>query len=188
MLSNLKPALGRILISEPFLEDPDFMRSVILIADETEKSILGVILNQKSLLLLSDLIPHLAGDLEFPVFIGGPVERHAIFYLHRCYDKVKDGFEIAKGIYWSYDFEVIGGLIERNEISGDEVKFFIGYSGWAPGQLDMELEKNSWMVSDKYHPDLVFSNLEEEIWREVILNLGPKYAHIINFPQNPNLN
>ena len=188
MLSTLKPAQGRLLISEPFLEDPEFMRSVILIADETDSSTLGVILNQKSLLLLSDVLPHIEGLIEFPVFIGGPVERDAIFYIHRCYDKIREGFEIAKGIYWSYNFDIIEGLIERNEISNDEIKFFVGYSGWGQGQLEDELVRNSWIVSDKYHPDVVFSALEEEIWREVIINLGPKYAHIINFPQNPNLN
>jgi putative transcriptional regulator len=187
MLSELSPAMGRLLISEPFLADPNFARSVVLIAEETDSGVLGVVLNQKSNLMLSDLIPQIGG-LSFPMFIGGPVEVDSIFYVHRCYDKIQSGFEIAKGLFWSHDFEVIKDLIDQDNLTNDEIKFFLGYSGWSPNQLNEEIELNTWIVSDQYEADLVFKEKEEEVWSEVIKNLGPKYAHIVNFPQNPNLN
>jgi putative transcriptional regulator len=187
MLSKLSPAIGRLLISEPFLADPNFARSVVLIAEETEEGVLGVVLNQKSNLLLNDLVPGIVG-LDFSIFIGGPVEVDSIFYLHRCYDKIPSGFEIAKGLYWSYDFDLVHQLVEDKNLNANEIRFFLGYSGWSSPQLKEEIEQNTWIVSDQYEADIVFSESDEEVWSEVIRNLGPKYAHIVNFPQNPNLN
>lgn len=187
MLSRLEPSLGKLLISEPFLMDPNFKRSVVLITEHQSEGTVGFILNHPSALLLKDLIPEL-GDADFPVYIGGPVGTDTIHFIHRCYDKIGDGEEIAKGIYWGGNFETLKILINNNSISPDEIKFFIGYSGWAEQQLKDEIEENTWIVSDKYHADVVFSDNEEEVWREVIINLGPKYAHVSKFPQNPNLN
>ena len=187
MLSRISPSLGKLLISEPFLMDPNFKRAVVLLTEHGEEGTVGFILNHPSALLLKDLIPELA-DADFPVFIGGPVATDTIHFIHRCYDKLNDGEEIAKGIYWGGNFEALRILIGNKSIRPDEIKFFIGYSGWGAQQLKDEIEENTWIVSDQFHPDVVFSDNEEELWREVIVNLGPKYAHVSNFPQNPNLN
>ncbi|HEY0175940.1 MAG TPA: YqgE/AlgH family protein, partial [Pedobacter sp.] len=98
------------------------------------------------------------------------------------------GEEIAKGIYWGGNFETLKVLLAQGEISPDEVRFFIGYSGWGEQQLKDEIKGNTWIVSDQYDSDMVFSADEETLWKEVIISLGPKYAHISQFPQNPNLN
>lgn len=187
MLSTISPSTGKLLISEPFLNDPNFKRSVILLAEHSEEGTLGFILNQPSTLLLKDLVPDL-WEANYPVFIGGPVEVDTIHFIHRCYDKLQSGEEIAEGIYWGGNFETLKILVNSNAISENEVKFFLGYSGWSEGQLKEEIEANTWIVSDKFNQDLVFSPNEEELWREVIINLGPKYAHISNFPSDPSLN
>lgn len=187
MISRLQPALGRLLISEPFLMDPNFKRAVVLITDHQDEGTVGFILNQCSTLLLKDVVPELE-EASFPVYFGGPVETDTIHFIHRCYDKIGDGQEVAKGIYWGGNFETLKALIRSNSISEDEIKFFIGYSGWGKEQLKREMKENTWIVSDDFHPDVVFSGNEENLWREVIINLGPKYAHVSNFPQDPNLN
>eukprot|EP01133_Synstelium_polycarpum_P010147 gene10147-11824_t len=187
MLSPLEPSSGKLLISEPFLNDPNFRRSVVLIAEYSELGTLGFVLNHKSNLLLSDLLPDLE-HADFPVYFGGPVATDTVHFIHRCYDKMNDGEEIAPGIYWGGNFETLSILLKNNSISSEEVKFFVGYSGWGEDQLADEIRENTWIVSDQYHADVVFSDNEEEVWREVIINLGPKYAHLSNFPQNPNLN
>jgi putative transcriptional regulator len=125
---------------------------------------------------------------DFQVFIGGPVEIDTIHFIHCCYDKLNSGEEIAKGIYWGGNFETLKILVNNNSISANEVKFFLGYSGWGIAQLGEEINENTWIVSDQCHQDVVFSPNEEKLWREVIINLGPKYAHVSNFPRNPNLN
>nr|WP_068889325.1 YqgE/AlgH family protein [Pedobacter panaciterrae] len=187
MLSRLEPSVGKLLISEPFLMDPNFKRSVVLITEHQEEGTVGFILNQRSALVLSDLIPEL-DQADFPVYIGGPVGTDTVHFLHRCFDKLHDGEEIAKGIYWGGNFEALKILISNGFIKPNEIKFFIGYSGWGVEQLKDELRENTWIVSDTYHSDVVFSNDEEDLWREVIINLGPKFAHVSNFPSNPNLN
>lgn len=187
MLSKLEAAGGRLLISEPFLQDPNFTRSVVLMTAHGEEGTFGFVLNQPSTFLLKDLVPDL-WQANYPVFIGGPVEVDTIHFIHRCYDKLNSGEEIAKGIYWGGNFEALKILVNSHAIAQNEVKFFLGYSGWADGQLQEEINENTWIVSDKYHQDLVFSQNEEELWKEVIINLGDKYAHISNFPTDPSLN
>lgn len=187
MLSRLEPSVGKLLISEPFLMDPNFKRSVVLLTEHHDEGTVGFVLNQRSALVLKDLIPEL-GDADFPVYIGGPVGTDTVYFIHRCYDRLNDGEEIAKGIYWGGNFEALKILISNNQIKADEIKFFIGYSGWGEEQLEREIMENTWIVSDQYHSDVVFTNNEDDLWREVIINLGPKYAHVSNFPQNPNLN
>lgn len=187
MLSKIEPSSGKLLISEPFLNDSNFKRSVILMAEHGDEGTLGFILNQPSALLLKDLVPDLF-QAEFPVFIGGPVEVDTIHFIHRCYDKLNSGDEVAKGIYWGGNFETLKILINSNAIDESEIKFFLGYSGWAKDQLAEEIYANTWIVSNKYNQDLIFSHNEEEVWREVIVNLGPRYAHVSKFPSDPSLN
>jgi putative transcriptional regulator len=187
MISRLQPTLGRLLISEPFLMDPNFKRSVILITEHQEEGTVGFILNHSSTLLLKDVIPELE-EADFPVYLGGPVETDTIHFIHRCPELIADGQEVAKGIYWGGNFETLKVLIANKSIKESDIKFFIGYSGWGLGQLRMEMKENTWIVSEEFHPDVVFSDNEENLWREVIINLGPKYAHVSNFPQDPNLN
>lgn len=187
MLSPIAPSEGKLLISEPFLMDPNFKRSVVLLTQHHEEGTIGFILNHPSKFKLGDLIPEME-NTEFPVYIGGPVATDTIHFIHRCYDKLNDGEEIAKGIYWGGNFEALTVLVNTGGIDQSEVKFFIGYSGWSEHQLQNELVENTWIVSDQYDSDVVFSDNEEEVWREVIVNLGTKYAHVSKFPQNPNLN
>jgi len=188
MISQLQPALGRLLISEPFLLDPNFKRAVVLLTDQQPEGTMGFILNHRSALLLKDLIPDMGDDADFPVYFGGPVETDTVHFIHRCYDQLNGGEEIGKGIYWGGNFETLKILIQNKSIKPEDIKFFLGYSGWAAEQLENEMKENTWIVSDQYHSDVIFSDNEENLWREVIINLGPKYAHVSNFPSDPNLN
>ncbi|MDQ7948723.1 MAG: YqgE/AlgH family protein [Pedobacter sp.] len=187
MLNKISPKAGNLLISEPFLIDPNFKRAVVLLAEHGEEGTLGFVLNHPSQLLLKDLVPDLL-EAEFPVYLGGPVEIDTIHFVHRCYDKLNSGDEIANGIFWGGNFETLKILINNNSIAADEIKFFLGYSGWGEEQLLAEIEENTWIVSDRYHQDVIFSQDEEELWKAVIVGLGPKYAHVSNFPIDPSLN
>jgi putative transcriptional regulator len=187
MISQLAPSAGKLLISEPFLNDPNFARSVVLLTEHSDTGTLGFVVNHPSLLMVDDLIADI-GAPNFPVFYGGPVATDTIHFIHRCPDRITDGEEIAKGVYWGGNFETLKALMGQGEVTQEEVKFFVGYSGWGEQQLQDEIKANTWIVSDQYDPDMVFSADEEQLWKDVIIHLGPKYAHISNFPQNPNLN
>jgi len=187
MLSSITPASGRLLISEPFMNDPNFKRSVILLAEHSEEGTLGYVLNHLSDYKLSDVLPDVAYS-EMPVYVGGPVANNTLHFIHRCPEKIDGGVEIWDGIYWGGSFETVKELIATFQITENDIKFFAGYSGWTPGQLDVEIEENTWIVANKFNPELVFNHDEQNVWREVVISLGQRYAHIANFPENPTLN
>lgn len=188
MFNKDTPRTGSLLISEPFMLDDNFKRSVILLCEHhAEDGTLGYVLNHRSQLLLSDVIGALP-DADFPLFYGGPVAQDSIHFIHKCYEKLNSGVDLGNGIYWGGNFESLKILIQQEEIHSDDIKFFIGYSGWSPGQLDAEISENAWVATNNYHPDITFVDDGENIWKEAIVALGPKYAHIANFPRDPSLN
>lgn len=187
MFNSNAPAQGVLLISEPFMLDPNFERSVVVLCEHNEEGTLGLVLNQRSSLVLSDVFDGVKGG-EFPVYIGGPVQSNALFFLHRAMDKIGAGTPIAEGLYWGGDFERLMMLIDEHLITPDEVKFFLGYSGWSTGQLDEEIRQNSWAVHDNYDTTLAFVTDGEDLWKQALISLGPKYAHVAQFPKSPNLN
>jgi putative transcriptional regulator len=184
MISKATPQSGSLLLSEPFMLDPNFKRSVILLTEFAEEGSIGYILNNKSEFLLKDIIPELA-DANFPVYIGGPVGNDTLHFIHSCDEMMNSGVEISDGIFWGGNFETLKLLIENHQITESEIKFFVGYSGWGEGQLQSELEQNSWLVTNTYNSSILFLENEENLWKEVVVALGPKYAHIANFPENP---
>lgn len=187
MINSVAPQSGSLLLSEPFMLDPNFKRSVVLIAEHNEDGTVGYVMNQKSGYYLQDLIPELP-NASFPVYVGGPVGNDTLHFIHRCNDRMHSGAEIAKGIFWGGNFETLKLLINNNEVEEGEVRFFLGYSGWDLGQLDKELKQNSWLVTNNYDSGFLFDDEHDNLWRNVILGLGPKYAHIVNFPENPQWN
>lgn len=187
MLSSISAAAGRLLISEPFMMDPNFKRSVILLTEYSEDGAMGFILNQQSEFLLGDILPDVA-YAEMPVFIGGPVGSNTLHFIHCCPEKIADGIEIGEGIFWGGDFDKVKELITNYQLTAKEIKFFMGYSGWTSQQLDDEIKEDSWIVADKLNTGTIFTEDEENLWRQVVISLGQRYAHIANFPQNPSLN
>lgn len=187
MLNHVQPRTSSLLLSEPFMADPNFKRSVVLLAEHNEEGTVGYVFNQKSDYILSDIMPE-CPEADFPIYIGGPVANDTLHFLHRCYDRMNSGTEIGNGIYWGGNFETLKLLINNRQVEGSEIRFFAGYSGWDQGQLDEELERNSWLVTNHYNADFLFTDEEENLWKDIVLGLGPKYAHIVNFPENPRWN
>ena len=184
--NNIKPSQGKVLISEPFMYDYYFKRAVILLAEYNEEGAFGIILNKLLHSKLNDIIngfPPFDADL----YVGGPVSTDKLFYIHKFGDIVPDSTEIADGIYWGGDVEVIKELIAVNKMTINDIRFFIGYSGWTANQLEEELENNSWVVTRTNVTD-VLKTKPEKVWNNIVLSLGEDYAHWVNFPVDPNLN
>lgn len=186
--NELMPKTGSLLLSEPFMLDPNFERAVVLICDHNIiEGTVGFVLNQPAHINLSDAIEDVKTK-EFPIYIGGPVHVNALFFIHRAYDKHLGGTKITENLYWGGDFDRLMLLIKEDLISPEEVKLFVGYSGWSANQLEEELEQNSWAVHNSFDTDLTFLADGEDLWKQAIISLGPKYAHVANFPKSPNLN
>ncbi|MGZ3944777.1 MAG: YqgE/AlgH family protein [Mucilaginibacter sp.] len=187
MLSLIAPESGRLLISEPFMLDPNFKRSVIILTEYGDEGAMGFVLNHESEYLLGDIIPDIQ-YAEMPVFVGGPVGNDTLHFIHCIPDKIEGGIELSEGVYWGGDFETVKDLVANYQLSNTEIKFFIGYSGWTPGQLDAEIGDDAWIVTDKYSREILFNHTDQNLWKDVVIGLGQRYAHIANFPENPMMN
>ena len=129
----IEPGPGILLIADPFLKDPNFLRTVIFLCDHKQESSFGFVLNRQYENTLDELIPELEGH-KIPVFYGGPVEIDTIHFLHQYPDEIPGGQEVLKGIYWGGDFDAVINFIKNENFDKDKIRFYIGYSGWGDGQ------------------------------------------------------
>ncbi|MEP2935601.1 MAG: YqgE/AlgH family protein [Gilvibacter sp.] len=182
-----QPNKGVLLIAEPsILTDISFNRSVVLLAEVNEEGAVGFILNKPLEFTLKDLIPELSSDIV--VYKGGPVEQDNLYFIHKIPALIPDSVEISNGIFWGGDFDAVMRLLQEGKIDENEIRFFLGYSGWASDQLIDELEIKSWVVIDnKYNNDIIgmsYSNF----WKDKMIEFGGDYALWSNAPENPHYN
>lgn len=184
--NNLKPSKGKILISEPFLVDYYFKRSVVLLAEHNDEGTFGLIINKPVDMQLGDVIQDFP-EFNAPIYLGGPVKTENLYFIHTKGEIVEESMEILDGLYWGGDIDHVKELITIGKLTTDDIKFFVGYSGWVSKQLEGELEKNSWLVSNIKAKQVMSLN-SEDMWDEVIRNMGRDYAYWTNFPSDPAMN
>ena len=184
--NNVLPSRGRILISEPFLRDATFGRSVILLVDHTDEGSMGLVINKQLPLFLNDIILEFKYLDEIPLYKGGPIATDTLFYLHTLSD-IPGSISISKGLYLNGDFDEIKKyILQWNKIS-ECIRFFLGYSGWDSEQLSNEIRENTWLVSEEEKSYLMKNNIKD-MWRKALEKLGSKYETWSRFPQVPTLN
>jgi len=182
---------GSLLISQPFLGDPNFERSVVLLCrHDAEDGSFGLVLNRASNLRLGDVLELPGGEAtpaaHLPLMLGGPVEPDTLHYLHRR-PGVPEAIEIDEEVYWGGDFGVLLDLLVRGELGPDDVRFYAGYSGWTTGQLAAEVRENVWIV----HPNAagkVFTLNNDAFWQSILREKGGRYRALSNYPVDPRLN
>ncbi len=178
-------APGKILIADPFLRDPNFIRSVVFICDHKDEGSFGLLLNKQHEQVLGELISDLEG-CAIPVYLGGPVQIDTVHFLHRRPELISGGYEVTDGIFWGGDFEEVVKLIKTTRLSPKDIRFFIGYSGWGEGQLEEEMKQKSWITSEATSK-LIFGNANNT-WKEALKELGGEYVQMVNYPIDPQLN
>lgn len=184
---TLKPAKGHLLVAEPsIIGDVSFNRSVVLLADHSENGSIGFILNKVLDFTLRDLVPEIKGN--FKVYNGGPVEQDNLYFIHKVPDLIPQSIEIASGIYWGGNFEAVKELIEEDLISEEEIKFFLGYSGWDNEQLVEELNSHSWIILENNNDKDIINHQPRTFWKDKMLQLGGNYVIWSNAPENPTYN
>ncbi len=181
------PEKGDLIISEPFLPDPNFERSVILICEHDENGSFGFVLNQLSNLKLEEMISE-TGNCSSNLFVGGPVQQDTIHMIHRCPDLIENSQAVSDGIWWGGDFEKTLFLLNTDQISKADIKFFMGYSGWSEGQLEEEIEAKSWIVYREPSSEQVFDLDPNVLWRKILNDKGGKFRIFSNYPTDPRLN
>jgi putative transcriptional regulator len=182
----IEPGNGVLLISDPFLKDPNFMRTVVLLCEHTTEGSFGLVLNRKTAHTLGDLVTHLEG-ITIPVFYGGPVQKDTLHFIHQLPELIPDSQEIAKGIYWGGDFVTVTELLINNQLNASKIRFYLGYSGWSGGQLKDEMKEKTWLTVQATK-QLVFEKEEQSIWKKSLQQMGGEYEQLINYPIDPQLN
>jgi putative transcriptional regulator len=182
----VSPTAGILLIADPFLKDPHFMRSVVVICEHQKEGSVGLVLNKPYERSLDALITSFEG-YPIPVFYGGPVQENTIHFLHQYPDLIPGGQEIMKGVFWGGDFEMVTQLIKKKELDLSKIRFFIGYSGWSKDQLNDELKDKTWLTVTATR-NLIFHPVHDKIWKDSLKQLGGEYEMMINFPIDPQLN
>ena len=184
---TLKPKKGNLLIAEPaIIGDISFNRSIVLLADHSQEGSIGFILNKPLEYNINDLVPDV--DANFKVYNGGPVEQDNLYFIHKVPQLIPNSVEISLGIFWGGDFTKVAELISNNTINENDIRFFLGYSGWDTDQLESELKSNSWVVTENTYKNTIIEKNYESFWKEKMLELGGDYSIWSNAPENPSYN
>ena len=178
---------GTLLVAEPsIIGDINFHRSVILLANHKEKASLGFILNKPFDFILKDILPEINSSIE--VHYGGPVEPDNLYFIHNSPELITGSIKINEELYWGGNFEKIIELLNDESIGENNIRFFLGYSGWGENQLQNEIELNSWIIQENCIGNKVININSESFWRKQIRSLGGPYLIWGNAPENPSHN
>jgi putative transcriptional regulator len=172
---------GKVLLAEPFMRDPNFKRAVVLLCEHNEEGSLGFVLNKPIEDTTIDRLIQDFPEFEADVYFGGPVQTDTIHYVHNIGDLLEDSVEVAEGIYWGGDFEKLKFLISSKLVSPENIRFYIGYTGWSEGQLKNELVYGSWVTAD-LDANYVFKMGPDDLWNKVMYNKGNPYTVIAQMP------
>jgi putative transcriptional regulator len=180
------PEKGKILISEPFLPDSFFNRSVVYLTDHNPKGSVGFILNKKLDIRICDAVSGF-DDWEEHMNMGGPVAPDTLHYIHSLGNLIPKSVRIEGNLFWGGDFEVIKNLVRTGSLKQGQIRFFLGYSGWASGQLERELRENSWVIA-KINTESIMNSREADSWKKLLRSLKNKYRIWADFPESPDMN
>ncbi|MFD1551840.1 YqgE/AlgH family protein [Putridiphycobacter roseus] len=184
--NQLKPTKGKVLITEPFLEDEYFERSIILLCEHNEDGSFGFVLNHYTDVKLDD-ISDFTG-YETKISIGGPVGKQQLYFIHTLGEQIEGAITIIPGLFVGGDFEQLKKQVNLGLVKDDQIRFFIGYSGWTKGQLENELKENAWLVSEIIDIPRLMNCHNDKLWEQYMSHQGGKYKAFAQFPTNHKLN
>ncbi len=180
-----EPQKGYFLLANPFMLDPNFRKTVVLLTEHDDQHSVGYVINRPLNISLKQLAPKLyieGSSLGY----GGPVQTETLHVLHSRPDLI-GGEEVIPGVYWGADFEALEKAIAEGKITPDSIRFFLGYAGWGPKQLYFELEEDSWIVIPAT-AEVIFEPPSEDLWGYLMDLLGFPYNVMKRFPPTPSLN
>lgn len=183
------PRAGSLLIAEPFLREEYFRHAVISMIDYAEgSSAMGVVLNRRTAYSLQSLLSEVTREEPIEVFCGGPMSYDRLFYLHTLGNYITGSRQIANGLYVGGDFDQIISYVNDGMPIEGCVRFFVGYSGWSPHQLEEEISNKVWAVTDPDSPSELMRGEEDPYWHRYVRSLGKDFRGWLYHPRNPHAN
>jgi putative transcriptional regulator len=173
---------GSLLLAHPSLRDENFKHTVILIASHDSEGAMGVVLNRPLDRCLGELNTEfgLSGLAQVPLFAGGPVQTTQVILCVWRPNPESDGFQLMFGIDPQRAEELV------NE-EGVHMRAFLGYAGWTAGQVEEELERDTWVVSPLV-ADLLEDSPDEQLWRDLLAQIDDEWKLLADEPDDPSVN
>jgi len=198
MSARPKSLKGQFLISEANMSDPNFFQTVVLMVEHNDEGAFGIVVNRRSKLTLADILPGFANTRGqgSPIYVGGPVQQEYLFVLHSDLPEMQASEHRSSpvpGVYFEPAFRKLEEYFQDDsweKIPADDrprIHLFLGYSGWAPGQLEREMDRGSWIT----HPasaKIVFHENPEEGWKNALREKGGIYRVFADTNPDPGLN
>ncbi len=180
----MKTPLGKgiFLIASPSLRDPNFQQTVILLCEHGPQGALGVVVNRPTQITITEVLPEvpiLEGQ-NHKVFAGGPVQQQHLLILYRTPEGQADSHHVFDGVYLGGNAQALEELLQDPSSLGN-MRAFIGYSGWAPGQLENEMQTGSWLT----HPadsTAMFEADHRQLWGKILQSFGPDLPLSVDMP------
>jgi putative transcriptional regulator len=173
---------GHLLIATAGLLDPNFHRTVVLVAEHSDQGAMGLVLNRPAEVAVADAAPQLESLVgpEERVYVGGPVESQAVVVLAE-FDEPDEAAAIV--------LDDVGFMPAETEVepATRRARVFAGYAGWGAGQLEAELDENAWIV-EPASPEDVFAAPDEDVWSGILRRKGGQFAVLSLMPPDPSLN
>ena len=186
----MKTPLGKgiFLVATPSLRDHNFRQTVILLCEHGEEGALGVVVNRPTKINITEVLPQipiLEGQKHM-VFSGGPVQRNHLLILYRTPEEPENTHHVFNGVYLGGNMTALEEIV-KNPFSPDNFRAFMGYSGWAPGQLENEMESGSWLTLPA-DSSFMFDWDHSRVWTDILQSLGTQYQIYRDMPIDPQMN
>ncbi len=178
------PAKGKLLISDPFLDEDYFRRSVVYLCEHNIDGSFGFVVNNFISINLNELDESLP-KVEAQISLGGPMEVNSLYFIHQFGDQIQNSAEISDGVFLGGDFQQLSNKIVEDQANITKVRFIIGYAGWKRKQLKEEIKNNAWIVKELSSPLQLFESQSRLSWKRVMFDLGGKYKIMSKFPLTP---
>ncbi len=183
------PRPGSLLVAEPFLRERYFHHAVICLVDyEPRGSAMGIVLNSRTSYTLQDLLPAVKSGRPIPIYCGGPMSCDRLYFMHTLGDLIPNSRRVCDGLWIGGDFDTMLSIVNDGYLLDGHIRFFLGYSGWDADQLDGELLKSVWAVTDIPSIDELLSGEEDSYWHRIVRTMGAHYRGWLYHPRNPHSN
>lgn len=179
---------GIFLVASPSLRDPNFRQTVVLLCEHGEEGALGVVVNRPTEMSITEVLPQvpiLEGQ-RHKVFAGGPVQRNHLLILYRTPEGLEDTHHVFDGVYLGGNMAILEEIL-KDPASPANFRAFMGYAGWAPGQLESEMETGSWLTLPA-DSSFMFDRDYTRVWGEILRTFGDHYAIYSDMPLDPHMN
>lgn len=182
-----KPQAGSILVAEPFVKEDYFTHGIVSVIDYVrDEGATGVVMNNRTEYHLDDLLEGVSTDVRIPVFCGGPSGQDRLFFIHTLGPGIiADAREYADGLYVGGNFDDAVRYVNEGYRTDRFIRFFLGHTNWAEGQMEREIEKGMWVtVPATPNPELLLTDAGDKVWHRVVRLLGEDYRSWTLLPRN----